>query len=135
MSRDPKITHKIMSSVKSKDTRPEIALRRALWHKGARYRVNYRKLPGKPDIVFIKAKIAVFCDGDYWHGHNWALRGMKDLEEELSGYSEFWAKKIRRNVKRDKEVNYQLTAMGWQVIRVWESDIKKMRVRVISKAT
>jgi len=124
MGRDPEITHKIMSSVKSKDTRPEIALRKALWRQGARYRVNYKKLPGKPDIVFTKAKIAVFCDGDYWHGHNWALRGMKDLDEELSKYSEFWANKIRRNVKRDEEVNQQLSEMGWRVIRIWESDIK-----------
>ncbi len=125
MSRAPEITHKIMSSVKSKDTRPEIALRKALWRQGARYRVHYKKLPGKPDIVFTKAKIVVFCDGDYWHGHNWALRGMRNLDEELSRYSEFWANKIRGNLKRDEEVNRRLNDMGWRVIRIWESDIKK----------
>lgn len=124
MGRDPAITHKIMSSVKSKNTRPEIALRKALWHQGLRFRVNYKGLPGKPDIVFTRVKVVVFCDGDYWHGHNWALRGMKSLDEELAGYSEFWAKKIRRNIKRDEEVNRQLAELGWTVVRVWESDIK-----------
>jgi DNA mismatch endonuclease (patch repair protein) len=124
MARDPQITHKIMSSVKSKDTRPEIALRKALWSMGLRYRINYKKLPGKPDIVFTKAKIAVFCDGDYWHGHNWAVRGLKSLDEELSHYSEFWSNKIRGNISRDETVNNELKNMGWHVIRIWESDIK-----------
>ena len=125
MGRDPIITHKIMSAVKSKNTRPEIILRKALWHQGLRFRVNYIVLPGKPDIAFTKAKVAVFCDGDYWHGHNWALRGLENLDEELSRYSEFWANKIRRNIQRDKEVNRLLVEMGWQVVRVWESEIKK----------
>ena len=95
MARDPEITHKIMSFVKSKNTRPEIALRKSLWHRGLRFRVNDKTLPGKPDIVFTRAKIAVFCDGDYWHGHNWAIRGMRNLDEELSGYSDFWVSKIQ----------------------------------------
>jgi DNA mismatch endonuclease (patch repair protein) len=124
MGRDPAITHKIMSSVKSKNTRPEIALRKALWHQGLRFRVNHKSLPGKPDIVFTKAKVAVFCDGDYWHGHNWALRGLEGLDEELSRYSEFWANKIRRNIQRDEEVNRQLRELRWTVVRIWESDIK-----------
>lgn len=123
--RDPKITHRIMSAVKSKDTRPELILRKALWRKNHRYRVNYKKLPGKPDIVFTKYKIAVFCDGDFWHGHNWALRGMTSLEEELNGYNEYWRKKILRNVERDDDNNKALAAMGWSVVRIWESDIKK----------
>jgi len=74
--------------------------------------------------VFTRAKIAVFCDGDYWHGHNWALRGLKDLDEELARYSEFWANKIKRNIQRDKEVNRLLDKLGWTVLRIWESDIK-----------
>ena len=65
--RSPEITHKIMSSIKSKNTRPELLLRKALWRKNMRYRVNYKKLPGKPDIVFTKPKVAIFCDGDFWH--------------------------------------------------------------------
>jgi DNA mismatch endonuclease (patch repair protein) len=125
MKRAPEVTHKIMAAVKSKNTRPEVALRKALWRQGLRFRVHYKGLPGKPDIVFMKARIAVFCDGDYWHGHNWALRGMKNFEEELAGYSEFWANKIRRNVQRDEEVNRQLIALGWQVLRIWESEINK----------
>ena len=122
--RDPKVTHKIMSAIPSKDTEPELMLRKALWRENLRYRVNYRKLPGKPDIVFTKYHVVVFCDGDYWHGHNWAIRGLSSLEEELAGYSEFWRSKILRNVERDTEVNRTLKAQGWAVIRIWESDIR-----------
>ena len=123
-ARDPEITHKIMSDIPSKNTKPEISLRKALWHLNLRYRVNYKKLPGKPDIVFTKQKVAVFCDGDFWHGHNWALRGLTSLEEELSGYSEFWRNKILNNIRRDNEETKKLETMGWTVIRIWESDIK-----------
>ncbi len=123
--RDPTITHKIMSSIPSKGTKPEIMLRKALWRENLRYRVNYKKLPGKPDIVFTKYKVVVFCDGDFWHGHNWAVRGMKSLDEELEGYSEYWRKKILRNVARDQENEYELRALGWTVLRIWESDIKR----------
>ena len=69
--------------------------------------------------------VAVFCDGDYWHGHNWAVRGLSSLEEELSGYSEYWKEKILRNIERDEENNKALRALGWTVVRIWESDIKK----------
>jgi DNA mismatch endonuclease (patch repair protein) len=124
MPRTPDITHKIMSSVKSKNTRPELALRRALWARGLRYRVNVKSLKGKPDVVFTKAKVAVFCDGDFWHGHNWAVRGLSSLEEELRGYSQFWRDKILRNVRRDGENTAVLEAEGWTVIRIWESEIK-----------
>lgn len=122
--RDPKVTHKIMSAVHSKDTRPELKLRKALWQKGLRYRVNVKVLPGKPDIVFTKAKIAIFVDGDFWHGHNWALRGIPSLDEELAGYSEFWQTKIRQNIERDKRNTEKLERAGWLVMRFWESDIK-----------
>jgi len=113
-----------MSAVKSKNTRPELALRRALFSRGLRYRVNVKSLPGKPDIVFTRAKIAVFCDGDFWHGHNWALRGLTSLDEELEHYSSFWRIKILGNVARDKENTNLLQASGWTVIRLWESEIK-----------
>lgn len=122
--RDPAVTHKIMSAVKSKDTRPELKLRKALWREGLRYRVNYKKLPGKPDIVFTKWKVVVFCDGDFWHGHNWAVRGQNSLQDELSGYSQYWREKILRNIERDDENNKALIALGWTVVRIWESDIK-----------
>ena len=123
--REPEVTHKIMSSIPSKDTRPELALRKALWQDGYRYRVNVKKLPGKPDIVFGPAKVVVFCDGDFWHGHNWVLRGIPSLEEELAGYSQFWKDKITRIIERDQRVTMQLEEMGWTVIRIWESEIKK----------
>ena len=135
-TRNPEITHKIMSAIPSKNTKPEITLRKALWKKNLRYRVNYKKLPGKPDIVFTKQKIAIFCDGDFWHGHNWAIRGMSSLEAELSNYSDYWKNKILRNIERDKETDQKLQALGWTVIHLWESDIKKdvdLCVRVIEE--
>lgn len=135
--RDPRITHKIMSAIPSKNTEPELILRRALWKENLRYRVNYKKLPGKPDIVFTKYHVVVFCDGDYWHGHNWAIRGLNSLEDELAGYSEFWRSKILRNIARDTEVNQELKAQGWMVIRLWESDIRSNLnecVRIVKEA-
>jgi DNA mismatch endonuclease (patch repair protein) len=113
-----------MSAVKSKNTRPEIALRKALWTHGMRYRVNVKTLPGKPDIVFTRAKIVVFCDGDFWHGHNWVIRGLSSFEDELARYSQFWKDKISGNVERDIKNTARLEADGWIVIRIWESDIK-----------
>ena len=124
MARDETVTHKIMSAIKSKDTEPELILRRAIWKQGLRYRVNVKNLPGKPDIVFTKAKIAVFCDGDFWHGHNWAIRGLGSLEEELNSYSPFWREKIVGNVERDKRHNETLEKDGWLVLRFWESEIR-----------
>ena len=122
--RDPQITHRIMSAIRSKNTKPELALRQALWKRGMRYRINDGSLPGKPDIVFSRAKLVVFCDGDYWHGHNWALRGYTSLEDELAQYSQYWKTKIRNNVERDNRNNQFLSDNGWQVIRLWESEIK-----------
>jgi DNA mismatch endonuclease (patch repair protein) len=112
-----------MSAVKSKNTRPEMNLRRALWAKGMRYRVNIKTLPGKPDIVFSKAKIALFCDGDFWHGHNWVIRGLSCLDEELSRYTQFWKDKILGNIERDSVNTEKLKSEGWEVIRFWENDI------------
>ncbi len=122
--RTPEITTKIMSSIPSKNTAPELALRRALFAKGLRFRVNYKALKGHPDIVFTKARMAVFVDGDFWHGHNWALRGYSNLDDELSHYSDYWVTKIRKNVERDQIVNDALKEDGWLVIRIWESNIK-----------
>ena len=124
MQRDPATTYRIMSAIKSKNTVPEIVLGKAMWAEGLRYRKHYN-IFGKPDFAFIKAKIAVFCDGDFWHGNNWRLRGMSSFEEELSTYKPFWSKKIRRNVERAKEVNKELKEKGWLVLRFWESDIRK----------
>ena len=122
--RESATTYRIMSAIKSKDTRPEKLLGKAMWKEGLRYRKQY-KIKGKPDFVFIRPKIAVFCDGDFWHGHNWAIRGLGSLEEELRQYSPFWRDKIEKNIARDKKVDEILSQEGWTILRFWESEIKK----------
>lgn len=114
--------HKNMSNIKNKDTGIEVKLRKALWKKGYRYRKNYKKLPGKPDIVLPKYKLVVFCDSEFFHGKDW-----EDLQEQLKrgNNAEFWIKKISQNRIRDEEINKQLKFMGWTVIRFWGKDIKK----------
>jgi DNA mismatch endonuclease (patch repair protein) len=114
-----------MSAIKSKDTTPEIMLRKELWRRGMRFRKNMTGLPGKPDIVFTRARVAVFCDGDFWHGNNWAVRGYGSFEEEMARYSTYWSNKIEKNVERDLCNTKKLEELGWMVIRLWESDIKK----------
>lgn len=133
MSRDKETTYRIMSAVKSKNTSPEKRLGRSLWKLGLRYRKNYKKLKGKPDFVFVSAKVAVFCDGDFWHGNNWRIRGLRSLKEELSKYSNFWRNKILNNIARDKEVNLVLKKNGWRVLRFWESEIKKTPYKYAQK--
>lgn len=125
MGRSREMTYKIMSAIRSRNTRPELALRKELWRRGLRYRANVRALPGTPDIVFSRVRLAVFCDGDFWHGYNWTLRGYGSLEEELKRYSKPWAEKIQRNIYRDGQVNKHLAEMGWSVLRIRESEIKK----------
>ena len=111
-----------MRRIRSKNTKIEIALRKALWHKGYRYRKNYEALPGKPDIVLTKQKIAIFCDSEFFHGKDWEIL-KPQLEHGKNG--EFWIKKISRNRERDDEVNKQLLFFGWTVIRFWGKDIIK----------
>ena len=113
---------KNMRQIKSQDTEIEIILRKALWKKGIRYRKNYKTLPGKPDIAITKYRIAVFCDSEFFHGMDW-----EEQKERLknSNNSEYWLKKIARNIERDKEVDQTLTSLGWKVIRFWGKDIKK----------
>lgn len=125
--RDKAVVSKTMSAVKSANTTPEVLLRKTLWRLGLRYRLNVKTLPGKPDIVFAKAKVALFVDGDFWHGRQWRLRGYKSLESQFDGVSNkpYWVEKIRRNIARDRKVGGQLRKLGWRVVRVWESEIKK----------
>jgi DNA mismatch endonuclease, patch repair protein len=122
--RDKQTTYRIMSSIKSKGTQPEQILGRNMWKLGLRYRKHF-KIKGKPDFVFTKKKIAVFCDGDFWHGNNWKIRGMRNRQEELKKYSPFWKEKILRNIKRDIDVNAILRKEGWMIMRFWESDIRE----------
>lgn len=114
--------HRNMQNIRGKDTKIESILRKALWEKGYRYRKNYRKLPGSPDIVLTKYKLAVFCDGEFFHGKDWEVLRPK---LERSNNSEFWISKISRNRKRDDEVNKRLLFEGWTVIRFWGDDIIK----------
>jgi DNA mismatch endonuclease (patch repair protein) len=97
-------------------------LRRELWRMGLGYRKNVISLPGKPDIVFASAKVAVFCDGDFWHGRNWPELSAKLLEGSNADY---WQAKIRSNMDRDQRNTALLEGDGWLVIRLWETDIKK----------
>jgi len=114
--------HKNMAAIKNKDTKIEVILRKALYKKGYRYRKNYKKLPGKPDIAITKYKIAIFCDSEFFHGKDW-----EKLKEQLikSNNSDFWIDKISKNIQRDDDVNKQLNALGWTVLRFWGKDIKK----------
>lgn len=116
----PEQRTKAMKSIKSSDTGIERKLRKALWDKGYRYRKNCSQFIGKPDIVFIKDKIAVFCDSEFWHGYN-----IENIRSRIGTNREYWIKKIERNVSRDEEVNKSLKEQGWIVLRFWGNDIKK----------
>jgi DNA mismatch endonuclease (patch repair protein) len=109
-----------MSRVKTANTRPEVTFRKILWHAGFRYRCNYKKAPGCPDIAFVGWRIAIFIDGDFWHGNNWERR-----QNEIKSNRSFWIPKIERNIQRDREVEVELAALGWRYLRFWESEIKK----------
>lgn len=125
MTRDPAITSRIMSAVRNTGTRPELLLRRELHRRGLRYRVSTTVL-GKPDLVFVSARVACFVDGDRWHGNGWRVRGYKSFDDEFNHVnSDFWKTKIQRNVQRDRDVNDRLTSEGWQVVRVWASEVER----------
>ena len=104
------------------DTLHELTLRRELWRLGLRYRKNVASLPGKPDIVFNQARVAVFCDGDFWHGRHWKKLKLKLVHGTNPSY---WIAKIASNIQRDKQTNALLEKSGWRVIRLWETDIRK----------
>lgn len=116
----PEQRRRNMQAIKSKDTTIELALRKALWSKGIRYRKNCKALIGKPDIAITKYKIAVFCDSEYWHGFDWENRNQK-----IKSNREYWIPKIERNMARDQEVSASLEQDGWTVIRFWERQIRK----------
>jgi len=109
------------------NTRCERILRQELWRRGLRYRLHVPWLRGRPDIVFIRQRVVVFCDGDFWHGRNLAAR----LARLAAGHNApYWVAKISRNVERDQAVTTQLEAEGWRVIRAWETDIIRDPVRI-----
>lgn len=111
---------KRMSNVSLKGGKAETALAKALWHNNVRYRKNYRKLPGSPDIAITKYKIAVFVDGEFWHGENWEIRKSK-----LKSNREYWIEKIEENMARDKRNDQLLIDMGWTPIHFWEKEVNK----------
>ncbi len=121
-----------MASIHSKDTKPEMIVRRGLWKRGFRYRLNHKRLPGHPDLVLRKYRTCIFVNGCFWHGHHINLQ-FDDLQFTIENSEcckipktnrEFWVNKIRRNKERDKEEQRKLAAMGWHCITVWECELK-----------
>ena len=133
----PQQRHKAMAAIRGKDTKPEMIVRRGLWKRGFRYRLNHKRLPGHPDLVLRKYRTCIFVNGCFWHGHG-SLTPNPSPKGEGSEYiltdsecckipktnREFWVNKIRRNKERDIEDQKRLAAMGWHCITVWECELK-----------
>ncbi|MDR1181195.1 MAG: very short patch repair endonuclease [Bacteroidales bacterium] len=116
----------VMSKIRSKNTEPEMILRKALFAKGYRYRINYKKLPGKPDIVFPKYKTVIFIHGCFWHGHEHCK-----IAHIPKRNTDFWARKISMNKERDKNNEMKVAALGWKVLTFWECEISKKELPLI----
>ena len=129
----PEQRRKCMSNIRSTDTKPEVFFRKALWKWGIRYRKNVKTLFGKPDIAIKKYKLVIFIDGDFWHGNDWIKRRFSSREDMLLTYSDFWQKKIRRNIERDNEVNMYYQNNDWTILRFWQDDIEKKITECIIK--
>ena len=123
----PEQRHRNMAAIRSKNTKPEMLVRRFLFSRGFRYRLNYRRLPGRPDIVLRKYRTVIFVNGCFWHGHE----GCRYFVMPKSNVA-FWQTKIERNRARDKRVQHELAAMGWHCITLWECQLKKgVRVQTL----
>ena len=129
-----------MAAIRSKDTKPEMIVRRGLWSRGFRYRLNHKRLPGHPDLVLRKYRTCIFVNGCFWHGHNVSLtpnpspkgEGSKEFDNSEcckipKTNREFWVAKIRRNQERDLKVQHELAAMGWHSITIWECELKPVK--------
>jgi DNA mismatch endonuclease (patch repair protein) len=124
-----------MAAIRSKDTKPEMIVRKGLWSRGFRYRLNHKRLPGHPDLVLRKYRTCIFVNGCFWHGHNVALPQVNSEKRIVNSLCckipktnrEFWVAKIRRNKERDKEEQRKLAAMGWHCITVWECELKQSK--------
>ena len=129
-----------MAAIHSKDTKPEMIVRKGLWKRGFRYRLNHKRLPGHPDLVLRKYRTCIFVNGCFWHGHKCSLtpgpspkgEGRMDLESSEcckipKTNREFWVAKISRNKERDKEEQRKLAEMGWHCITVWECELKPQK--------
>ncbi len=119
MKKSKEVISRNMSSIRSSGTSIEKTLGRAMWHRGLRYRKQYKKIPGKPDFVIVKSKIAIFCDSSFWHGY----KNLKTKRHNFKSNKEFWIEKIIRNIERDKEVNKQLKKLQWKILRFWDFQI------------
>lgn len=135
--------HKNMAAIRGKDTKPEIIVRKFLWRRGFRYRLNHQRLPGKPDVVLRKYRTCIFVNGCFWHGHNVMMPShagggdgdtLRCDDSSRIGNSvcckiphsnrDFWVRKILRNKERDIEVQRKLASMGWHSVTVWECELK-----------
>lgn len=125
-SQTPLQRSKNMAAIQSKNTKPEMIVRRGLWKRGFRFRLNYKRLPGHPDLVLKKYRTCIFVNGCYWHGHLVELNKMESSSccKIPSTNRAFWVSKIRRNMERDKEKQVKLAAMGWHCIIVWECELR-----------
>ena len=119
---------KAMGRIRGTNTSIEIKLRKALWNKGIRYRKNYKAVPGSPDIAITKYKVAVFVDGEFWHGEDWENR-----KKKLKSNREYWIEKIEENIERDKRNDTLLVEMGWIPLHFWEKDIKRNIQKCVDK--
>ena len=141
----PQQRHYNMAAIQGRDTKPEMVVRKWLWGNGFRYRLNHKRLPGRPDIVLLKYRTCIFVNGCFWHGHNVAEPRMSDgrckMEDVIESSecckipksnTEFWVNKIRRNKERDVEVQKELAEMGWHCITIWECELKpKVREKTL----
>ncbi|MBN2285105.1 MAG: very short patch repair endonuclease [Tissierellales bacterium] len=119
---------KNMQAIRSRNTGIEVKLRKELWHRGYRYRIHYKKLPGKPDIVFVKQRIAVFCDSEFFHGFNWS-----EQQKNIKSHRDYWIPKIESNIQKDRLITEQLEKDGWLVLRFWGKEIQKNPMGCIDK--
>ena len=117
-----------MQAIKSTGSKIETILAKALWVRGHRYRKNVKTVPGKPDLIFKRLKIAIFVDGEFWHGKDWNVR-----RNWIKSNQDFWHKKIERNMRRDAEINESLQLLGWIVLRFWGEDITKNLDKCLSQ--
>ena len=127
--------HAVMAAVHSKNTKPEMIVRRGLWKRGFRYRLNHKRLPGHPDLVLRKYRSCIFVNGCFWHGHGVVMSQFQDSGFVLRSSEccripktnhEFWVAKIQRNMERDKEEQRKLAEMGWHCITIWECELKSI---------
>ena len=119
---------KRMSKVKLKNGKAEVLLAKKLWHAGFRYRKNDKRLPGSPDMAILRYHVAIFVDGEFWHGKDWNTRKSK-----LKRNAEYWREKIEENINRDMRVDNELNTRGWRVLRYWEKDILSNADKIVAE--